>query len=861
MNHSYRLFLAIVFLLLIYTSGFSQEKRFITFYATTSGPVGHAFVSFAREDNSRQQTVLDGVWGLYPVSRANGVKSLVVGEVPGEIRDDFLARKDVGLTVAVTEQEYQSALNIKERWKNSPYELTERDCLSFVIEVARSLSAKIVVPDRSLLDKPYDYINALKLLNVGGPSNPRSLIPSQLCDYQALLDQAADPKECDLLNDLYTKLLGIASNLGNYRRMYLQNGDLIDVFPTVYYHMTVIEMDKLRQGKVDYAVDKMRQMIYFFDAYEYNRKQPQQNREEHWRRHFQEVADAGSYDFCQSFRKVMTSAIRAHVRFDLTRAIRHAYDFSSSVSPVGDLRVEFEATNGIFALAQADALKDISKVTACGMLGDLNFRIFGGITIGEIKDWRMAAFDNALVSRGPLLGYGGNLAAQPSYHPHQIYRNIGEVTRKGQSPTCKSFNSTLFLFDLSGSMNDHGGGAIPKVEQAKNASKETLAALKSNGQGITNQVAAYGFAGSCVPDPTIEISPFDTDLDAVEQKIFQMRAGGGTPLGNAIRAAECKMAAHLQRQGQQKGRLIILSDGQGTCGSIRPNGVYNSAPLQRNRSIIVDASHCGGGVSPNASQVSYYTVGFNISPGSPAERDLQYLSQISGGKYLNVQNQVQLARAFRKFNRVYQPKAYPALSDLPTKSTTLFSDGVEEIKEEYYEKALEQYTLFVQDHPGDCHGVYNLAIAQEANDYLKEAIDSYRKYLSLCPSVNDRTFVEKQIKFLEEEFREFVQFQRAVVKSDLDFLKIHFERIQHGQSVALAEEFKGFLQEKGNYYEELPRLIANSDRFLMDITEEIASSFKQCKSLIRRSPDSWDRDAVPLISMSYLHLQDLLEEM
>jgi tetratricopeptide (TPR) repeat protein len=423
-------------------------------------------------------------------------------------------------------------------------------------------------------------------------------------------------------------------------------------------------------------------------------------------------------------------------------------------------------------------------------------------------------------------------------------------------------NSTLFLFDLSGSMNDNGGGTIPKVEQAKNASKQTLDALRSNNQGVISQVAAYGFAGACVQDPTIEISPFDDDLDVVEQKISTMRAGGGTPLGNAIRAAECKMAAHLQQEKQEKGRLIILSDGQGTCGSIRPAGVYNSAPLQRNRHIMVDAKQCGGGVGTNApAYVSYYTVGFNIAPGSPAERDLQYLSQLSGGKYLNVQNQTQLTRAFRKFNRTYQPKRYPKLNNLPSSSTKKFSDGVRKIREEYFDDALEYYTQFVKDHPDDCHGIYNLAISQEANDYLKEAIDNYQEYLSLCPSAFDRAFVEKQIKFLEEEFRDFVIFQREVVQSDLAFLQLHFERIQNGQSIALAEEFKGFLREKGDYYERLPRLIASDDTFLQGITEEVSSALLQCKSLIRRNPEKWDQDAIPLISMTYLNLKDLLDEM
>lgn len=424
----------------------------------------------------------------------------------------------------------------------------------------------------------------------------------------------------------------------------------------------------------------------------------------------------------------------------------------------------------------------------------------------------------------------------------------------------KTNTSTLFLFDLSGSMNENGGGTIPKIEQAKAASKITIDGMQSGNQGVTNQVAVYGFSGGCVPDPTIEVSPFTDDLITVQRQINSMFADGGTPLDNAIRAAECKMAAHLLKEGQQKGKLIILSDGQGTCGNIRPPGVYNSAPLQRNRSVIVDASQCGFSNSANVG-VSYYTVGFNIPPGSPAERDLQYLSQISGGKYLNVQNQTQLVRAFRKFNRIYLPKESPALAGLPAPSVSNFTKGVTQIKEECFDEALGVYTAFAKQHSADCHGAYNLALVQEANDFYKEAINNYQKYLSLCPNPPDQGFVEKQIAFLEEEFREFVLFQKEVIRSDLDFLNLHYQKIQNGQSIALAEEFKGFLREKNDYYEKLPRLIDNNSSQFKNQTEDIASALKECAMLIRRNPQTWDRDGASIIARTSANLEELLEEM
>lgn len=416
--------------------------------------------------------------------------------------------------------------------------------------------------------------------------------------------------------------------------------------------------------------------------------------------------------------------------------------------------------------------------------------------------------------------------------------------------------STLFLFDLSGSMNENGANSnISKLQQAKNASKQTLNGLKSSSSGTTPEVAVLGFSGGCVPDPTVVISNFETDLSIVESRIDAMGAGGGTPLAEAIAASECKLANHLAQTGQDKGKLIVLSDGQATCQQIRPPGTYNSGQLGQ-KVITVSASQCG---SSNY-KIKYYTIGFNIAAGSPAERDLQYLSQISGGKYLNVQSQTQLERAFKKFNRTYIPKPSPALSNLPSASTIKFDDGVNQINTETFASALKTCEEFTKLHPDDCNGAYNLALMQEANDFYKNAISNYQKYLSLCPNAPDKDFVEKQIAFLEDEFRQFLLFQKEVVKSDLEYLKLHFEKIQNGQSVALAEEFKGFLKEKGDYYKNLPELMGKgSERLFKKNCQEVASGLDNCAKTINRNPSTWDRDATPSLSMTYLNLERLLE--
>lgn len=426
-------------------------------------------------------------------------------------------------------------------------------------------------------------------------------------------------------------------------------------------------------------------------------------------------------------------------------------------------------------------------------------------------------------------------------------------------PTNRDNTSTLFLFDLSGSMNHPGQGASKtKLEEAKDASKQTLNALRNDASAssIGHEVGVLGFSGECAEDPTRVISKFETDLSLVEERINDMSAGGGTPLAKAIAAAECRLADHLAKNGQQKGKLIILSDGQATCQKIRPEGIYNSGQLGQ-KTITVSAGQCSNG-SPQSANIKYYTIGFNIAPGSPAERDLQYLAQVSGGKYLNAQSQVQLERAFRKFNRVYIPKEAPSQPSLPSASIDQFSKGLTEIKSESFEPALDVYTAFVKQHGNDCNGIYNLALMQEANDLYQDAIANYRKYLSLCPGASDTIQVEGHIATLEEEYLEFLAFQKEVVESDLAYLQLHFEKIQNGESLALAAEFKGFLQEKGDFYHRLPEMMGRADRLFKTNTKEVANGLENCAAVIRRNPNTWDRDATPALSMAYLNLKRLI---
>lgn len=408
---------------------------------------------------------------------------------------------------------------------------------------------------------------------------------------------------------------------------------------------------------------------------------------------------------------------------------------------------------------------------------------------------------------------------------------------------------TLFLFDLSGSMNDPGASLLPKIEEAKAAAQQTLksiAATRSQ-SSVGQEVALFGFNGECTSDPTFLISNFTTDLSAAERAIRSIpQPGGGTPLYEAIEASKGRMAGYMQLSGAKKSRLIILSDGMATCTPIRPETAY-ALGTSGQAAILL---------SPG---IKYFTIGFGIVPGSPAERDLQYLASLTGGKYLNAQNQVELTRAFQKFNRVFTPKFYPRMDSLSKDSWETFDLGLQRILSEAFVPALESYKDYYQQHPDDCHGAYNLALMLEANEYYKSAVQYYEKYLQLCPEAADEAFVRQQIELLKEDYRAFLVFNKKVIQSDFEYLDQHFQKIQNGESVALAAEFKAFLLEKFDYYQNLPAILEITTPGFVQSAKQVSQNLSESAAAIRRNPKTWDVEATPVLGKAYFNLERLLQ--
>lgn len=163
-----RILIQFMFLFFLSTLLFSQEesKYFLAFCAKEAGKTsraGHAFVVFGVEDAEAQMSRAEA-WGFYP-KKGSKAKEFVIGEVPGEIRDDFLTKVDHSFVVEVSMPLYNEALGIKNKWQAKDYELLENDCVSFLVEVVGIVDG-LKLPDRKgLAHLPAKYLQKLIDLN------------------------------------------------------------------------------------------------------------------------------------------------------------------------------------------------------------------------------------------------------------------------------------------------------------------------------------------------------------------------------------------------------------------------------------------------------------------------------------------------------------------------------------------------------------------------------------------------------------------------------------------------------------------------------------------------------------------------
>jgi hypothetical protein len=213
-----------------------------------------------------------------------------------------------------------------------------------------------------------------------------------LCDLTALLARVKDPEKKRVIEDLFLRMVGALSELSEYRRAFLSKGirsGLVDLFPAVYYHMTRLELERIKNNEYRYPDVKLRQIIAFYDAYKRNREAYEKGRpvEKHWGRHFQKVADVqksllrllNPHVAENGVQEVIDTGMWAHIIFDFPRALRSAFDSLGGQGPSwNDLQPDFKATETMFPTAMEKSIEDISAPGGWGRIVSWYLRIGSG---------------------------------------------------------------------------------------------------------------------------------------------------------------------------------------------------------------------------------------------------------------------------------------------------------------------------------------------------------------------------------------------------------------------------------------------------------------------------------------------------
>jgi N-acetylneuraminic acid mutarotase len=163
-----------------------------------------------------------------------------------------------------------------------------------------------------------------------------SLPPCSIC--AAIANQYANTQAKHESVRLCHILMGALKELGDYRTSFLKNPRFVNIFPTVYYNTTSIEMQRMAAGDFRHPVQKMRQMLAFFDSYKWNRDAYDAGRkpEPQWRGYYtaanaaenrmrSKLPDLFPDTLGLAVLRVITEGVVAHVDYDFPRALRYAF--------------------------------------------------------------------------------------------------------------------------------------------------------------------------------------------------------------------------------------------------------------------------------------------------------------------------------------------------------------------------------------------------------------------------------------------------------------------------------------------------------------------------------------------------------
>lgn len=454
--------------------------------------------------------------------------------------------------------------------------------------------------------------------------------------------------------------------------------------------------------------------------------------------------------------------------------------------------------------------------------------------------------------------YGANSLVFNSYYKnspgigHSIddfYISIRGAAVFPPPPTC---SANLFLFDTSGSMADGGkwdGGLKSLLELLERFDETTKV------QAGFFPTSVMSFAGECTKSSSRTLFDFTLDIKSIRDRLpgTLPRPGGGTPLMISFEVAMDKLNEFIKKNPSIEDHgACLITDGEDTCGTIRPDGVWGNGGQKLRGSALLSRV-------PKSTNVN--TIGYDLVPGSKGERDLQYVAFVTGGRYYNAADPRQLKRAIQKTTQSYSPRNI-ALAD---SQSLKFRDVLEKagiaLQQKKFVEALKLYRQleadFKRDGKTSSELYYNLAQALEANDRYKGALEYYQLYLKSSPQAADRVVVEQKVTQLRQDYKDQFEYYLKIIESDLVYLKKFYSDLFNQRNDVLAAEFAGFVTEKGEFYTNLQDILEVRTTELKNHSKDLSDGLYNLSDKV--DSNVFDRDAISLLTVPISELEELLE--
>ena len=217
-----------------------------------------------------------------------------------------------------------------------------------------------------------------------------------------------------------------------------------------------------------------------------------------------------------------------------------------------------------------------------------------------------------------------------------------------------------------------------------------------------------------------------------------------------------------------------------------------------------------------------------------------------------------MTRAFQRVTQTYIPLP---VQNSSAKAQDLAQLGSEALLDENFPNALSYWTDYHEAYPDDHAGLYNLAQAQEANERYRAAINSYKKYLETLEDFDQFQKIEEKIELLKEDYKNYIDYQKKILASDLAYLEDYYNRLFKQNNVNLEEEFIGFNKEKSGYYAELPVVLELDEPWLKRESKAVSRGLQKVYKGVEKDAKGFVVDAIAKLGPPVISLRKLVAKM